>query len=417
LASVDDVRIFRIWCGHPVFLDVDRVPVVERDAPIIRSTLHARAARILLSGTDAIGKRVVGGDVIHRRRVLVVPIAPAPSTIRGDHRSLIGDGKDDLRVVGIDPDALVVVPARRAAYRAPCEPAIERPPHHRRRRVDDLRILWIHGDGWQVAAADPRERPHVLRQARRRTRAAYHLEPMRATVRGLVKADRPLSRRDHGVEDVRIARGDRDVRLQNWRKSLAELRPGRSAVGRLEDSHPRVSESLTLDEALLLRPERCVDDIRIARVEQHFVGAGVVVLEQHLREGPSAIGGAKNAALGVRAVRVTEDCNEEPVGVAGIHGDRRNHLAVAQSEMLPGASGISGFVDPVADGKIRTDDARSGPDIDDVGVRRGDTDRANRAGRLVIEQRNPVGAVVRRSPEPAVVEPGIDRVRLAGDAG
>ena len=240
---------------------------------------------------------------------------------------------------------------------------------------------------------------------------------MRATVGGLVEADRPLSRRNHGVEDVRIARGDRDVRLQDGRKALAELRPGRSAVGRFEDAHPRVPESLTLDEALLLRPERCVEDIRIARVEQHFVGAGVVVFEQHLREGPSAIGGAKHAALGVRAVRVTQHRDEEPIGVAGIHGDRRDHLAVAQAEVLPRASGVCGLVDPVADGQIGTDDARPGPDVDDAGVGRGDTDRADRAGRLVIEQRHPVGAVVRRSPESAVVEAGIEGVRLAGNAG
>ena len=91
------------------------------------------------------------------------PVAPASSAIRGDHRALIGDGQDDLRVVRIDPDALVVVAAGRAADGAPRQPAVHRAPHHRRRGVDDLRIFGIDGDGGQVAAADARERPHVLR--------------------------------------------------------------------------------------------------------------------------------------------------------------------------------------------------------------------------------------------------------------
>ena len=150
---------------------------------------------------------------------------------------------------------------------------------------------------------------------------------------------------------------------------------------------------------------------------QDVVGAGVLVLEQHLLEGPAAVGRAEDAALGVRAVRMTEDRDEEPVGVAGIDGDGRDHLAVAQPEMLPRASGVGGLVDPVADRQIGTDDARAGADVDDVGVRRRDGDRADRAGRLVVEQRHPVGAVVGRSPDAAVVEAGVEHVRLAGDAG
>jgi hypothetical protein len=73
-----------------------------------------------------------------------------------------------------------------------------------------------------------------------------------------------------------------------------------SAVGRLEDAHPGVAESLALDEALLLRPERRVEHVGIARVEQHFVRAGVVVLEQHLLEvrPPSVERNTPRSALG-----------------------------------------------------------------------------------------------------------------------
>ncbi len=111
-----------------------------------------------------------------------------------------------------------------------------------------------------------------------------------------------------------------------------------------------------------------------------------------------------------------QDGDEEPIGVARIHGDGRDHLAVAQPEMLPRAPGVSGLVHPVTDGQVGTDDTGASPHVDDAGVRRGDGDRADRAGRLVIEQRNPVGAEVGGSPETSVVEAGVEGIRLAGDA-
>ena len=392
------------------------MPVVKRDPPIIRSALHAGAAGVLLSGTDAIGERVVGGDVIHRRRVLVVPVAPAASAIGGHHRTLIGDGEDDVRIVRIDPDALIVVTAGRTTYRAPRGPAVHRPPHHHRRAVDDVGIFGIDGDGGEVAAADASHRPHVLLQSCGRLRTACHVSPMRAAVRGLVKTDLPLTRRDVGVEDVRIARRDSDVGLENRRQSFRKLRPRCPAVGGLEDSHAGVSESLALDEALLLRPQHRVQRVGIARVDQHLVGAGVFVLVEHLLKRATTISGAEHTALGIRTIRVTEDGDEEAVGVGRINRNGRDHLTVFQSELLPRASGVGGLVDAVADRQVGTNNAGACPHIDDVGIRRRNRDRADRSCGLIVEQRHPVGAVISRPPDPAIVEAGVERVGLTRDA-
>jgi len=114
---------------------------------------------------------------------------------------------------------------------------------------------------------------------------------------------------------------------------------------------------------------------------------------------------------------MSQDGDEQPVGVARIDGDARDHLAVAQPEMLPRAAGVGGLVHPVADGEVGPDDAGARSDVDDVGVRRGDGDGADRAGRLVVEQGHPIGAVVGGSPDAAVVETGIEGVGLGGDAG
>ena len=53
-------------------------------------------------------------------------------------------------------------------------------------------------------------------------------------------------------------------------------------------------------------------------------------------------------------------------------------------------------------------------DVDDVRVRRRDGDRADRARRLVVEERHPRRPVVGRAPHAAVVEAGVEHVRLAG---
>ena len=71
----------------------------------------------LLPAAHAVGKRVVGAHVVELRRRLVVPGAPGVAAVDGDDRALVAGEQHDRRVVGVDPDAVVVVAARRAAER------------------------------------------------------------------------------------------------------------------------------------------------------------------------------------------------------------------------------------------------------------------------------------------------------------
>src|SRR6185436_8769729 len=54
--------------------------------------------------------------------------------------------------------------------------------------------------------------------------------------------------------------------------------------------------------------------------------------------------------------------------------------------------------------------------VDDVGIGGRDGDRADRAARLVVEDRRPDAAGVGRFPDAAVVDADVEDVRLAGDA-
>src|SRR6266508_6762748 len=82
--------------------------------------------------------------------------------------------------------------------------------------------------------------------------------------------------------------------------------------------------------------------------------------------------------------------------------------------MRPGVTGIVGPVHAVAGREIGADDAGAGTDVDDVGCRGRDGDRADRAGRFVVEERLPVVAVVGRTPDAAVVESDVKSGGLAG---
>jgi hypothetical protein len=170
------------------------------------------------------------------------------------------------------------------------------------------------------------------------------------------------------------------------------------------------------DEALLLLPEGGVDGVGVARVDEHLIGARVFVLVEDFLERAPAVGRAKDAALGVGAVGVTEDGHEEAVLVARVDADGGDHLAFAQPQMRPRLAGVGRLVHPVADGQVGADDPRTASDIDRIGIGRCDGDGADRAGGLVVEDRDPVGAVVGRPPHAAVVEAGVEGVGERGDA-
>src|SRR4029079_15980263 len=105
------------------------------------------------------------------------------------------------------------------------------------------------------------------------------------------------------VEHPRVARRDRDVCLDDARQPFRQRFPGGATIGRLEDTVTCAAKSLSLEEALLLLPERRIDNVRIRRVDADIVAARVLVFVENLPEGAAAVGRSENAALGVGTVR------------------------------------------------------------------------------------------------------------------
>lgn len=99
---------------------------------------------------------------------------------------------------------------------------------------------------------------------------------------------------------------------------------------------------------------------------------------------------------------------ENFVGILGIDGEFWNLLAVAQAKMGPGLAGVSGFVNAIADGEIRPMQPFAAADVNDIGIRRRDGNRADGAGGFVIKDRLPGAPIIVRLPDAAVADANIE---------
>ena len=112
--AIDDVRIQRIGSHVGILISADRMPVIRRDLAIIATAEHSSGAALLLAAINPVRMLVVGDDMIELRGRLVIPGTPGASTVDSDRGALIYAEKDDVGILGIDPDRVIVVSAGRA---------------------------------------------------------------------------------------------------------------------------------------------------------------------------------------------------------------------------------------------------------------------------------------------------------------
>ena len=336
------------------------MPVAEVHLPVGAAARHARRARFLLPAADAIGPRVVGGDVIELRGRLIVPRTPRVAAVHGDERPLIGHEEHDLRIARVDPQALVVVAAGGAADGRPVLPAVGRLPGLHVRGVGDVGIGRIDRDRREIGGASP----HPVIGVR-----------ARPVLAGVVRAVDPAGAAgiDRRVQPVGVARCNRDpdatqsVR-RKCRETLGELPPRRAAVGGLVEPGSRPLKDAVFPRGLSRFPEHGVDRVRVVRRELQVRATRVLVLGEHLFKRQAAVRGAVDPSLGVRSIGVAEDRDKQPLGVPRIDDDARDLLPVAEAEVRPGRAGVRGLVDAVAGGEVGALQSFAGADVDDVRV-------------------------------------------------
>src|ERR1035437_5025535 len=377
------------------------------DRAVVAPARHTSRSRILLSAAQPVRKRVVSRDMVKRGRRLIEPRAPSEPVVHRDHRALVRHQQLDVRIVRVNPIALVIVTARRAAMRGPRLSRVHRLPCDGVGHIEDVRILRIDRDCGLVVGL-PRDA--VVR--------VDHI-PVLACVVGAVEC-RCVRGHCH-VEPPGLAGAHRDLdaseSLRHRRQPVGQRLPRAAPVGALEEPARGAAEAAVLPRSILMGPERGVHDVRIVRREHDIGAAGVLILEQHILETLASVRRAEDPALGVGAVRMAERRHEEAIGIAGVDRDARDLLRVAETEVRPRPSGVRGLVHPVARRKVGAVQPLARSHIDDVRVRGRDLDCADRARRLFVEYRLPHAAIVGGLPDAAIHHAHVKHVRLAGNAG
>src|SRR5258708_6348679 len=108
--------------------------------------------------------------------------------------------------------------------------------------------------------------------------------------------------------------------------------------------------------------------------------------------------------------------HEDAIRIFRIDEDGSDLLRVAQAEMLPRLAAVAAFVNAVAGREIWALETFAAPDVKNIGIRRCDSDRADRAGRLVVENGVPRVAGVGCLPNASVHCSHVEDIRLVRDA-
>src|SRR5882757_10217744 len=145
----------RIGSDVAIFLDADRRPIAERDFAEVAAAGGADAAAFLLATIDPVGELVIRDDVIELRRRLVVPGTPGLAAVHADGRTLIDGQRDDVWVIGIDPDGVVIVAARCAFNGGEVLAGVIGLVGRSVGNIDDILVLWIDAHHCKVVASSP----------------------------------------------------------------------------------------------------------------------------------------------------------------------------------------------------------------------------------------------------------------------
>ena len=328
--------------------------------------------------------------------------------IHADERALVAREQKDVGKVGIDPEILIVIAARRAAKARPRFASVGRAHGDNARAVNDVRIFRIHTGHGQIAAANAQCRPRVAGDAR----------PVFSRVVGAVNPDARLVRGHRRVQAARPARRDGHVHLNDpLRQPVRERAPGLSPIGRFEKAPARAAVLIAVfPRAETNLPQRCVDHIGTRGIHFDVRAADVRVFRKNFLPILSAVGRQIDAPLFTCSVRVPKGRGKNAVGVPGVNRQGGDALGVAQAKVRPGLARVGGFVDAVTQRQVRPRQAFAAANVNDVGIGRRHGNRANGFGGLAVKHGIPGAAVIVRPPHASVDRTHVKNVGLARHA-
>ena len=354
-----------------------------------------------------IGKAVVCDHVIELGRWLVVPRCPGPGAIHADDNSLIAGQNHAGRIVGVKPQAVVIIAAGSALDGVKSFPAVGGSIRRGITHIDYIRILAIHGDAAEIPSPSPNAWVGIGQS------------PVRARVIGAIDAALFRVRQKVNAAGLSGCHGNAHPSEPVRRQAVpGDLLPIVPAIRRFVEPAARpIRWRINIPRRPPSLPKRSVDDSRIARVKGKIDGSGILVFKKHALPRLAAVGGAEHTALGIRGVRVAEHCRENHVRIVGVYEDAPDLPTVLEPDMRPGAAGVLRFVHPVAVGNVRAHVRLARTHINHLGVRRRNRNGADGSDGLAVKDGRPHAAGVRGFPNTSAHRAKIKSVGLPGNAG
>ena len=152
------------------------------------------------------------------------------------------------------------------------------------------------------------------------------------------------------------------------------------------------------------------------RIEGDVDASGVFIFVENFLPGLAAVGGAEDAALGVRSIGMAEGGYENDVGVIGIDDDFADGARVAESDVFPTFAGVEGFVDSIALRNVAAYAGLAGANVNDVVIGIGDGQAADGTSSLFVEDWRPTDGAVGGLPDSAAGGAEVVGGGIAGDA-
>ena len=280
-AAEQNVRVERVGCNVlALAARAHRPPIALADGGEVAEASRACGSGILLRSANPVRETVDGHDVVELRRGLVVPGAPCRGAVETDDGALVGPENHARRIVGRDPQAVVVVAPRRAfdgvEGLSPVPRAVER-------SIADVNRVGVFGINRHTAEIPSAFPDSIFR---------VHSPPVHARIVGAIEP--ALFGIHDQVNAIGIRRRNRDTdpsQSFRWQTVAGNLFPMIASVARFVKAaaRPRRGRVDAPRRAAGL-PERGVNDLRIVRVEGEINSSGVFVFEKDALPHFAAIG-------------------------------------------------------------------------------------------------------------------------------
>src|SRR6267154_1803263 len=292
---------------------------------------------VLLRAVHPVRKLVIRHYVIELRRWLVEPGTPSFTAVARHNRSLVATENHPPRLIGINPQFVIVVAPGRAFESCKRLPSVARLVSCGVRNIDSVRILGVHAELSEVPPAPPD--------------APVSRNPL-PTLPAVVRTKKPafLGIQDQ-INSPRVARRKRDAdpsESLRWQSLPAYMFPMVAPITRaIQPAARAVRRSVDAPRRPSRLPQRCVNHFRIAGLESKIDRARVFVLKQNLLPALSSIFRTENAALRVRPISMPHRRHENFVRVTRVHEDSPDLPRILQPHVFPRLAAVSGLVHPI----------------------------------------------------------------------